>query len=105
MTEIQKSIKHQINRTIPWRTELQSRFPDDPRNETAVDLLEQFSVDVDNMTAEQLEKVASHFSWDETWYSTLRNVVRRVGYQRTIQTFDGFLDSLAINLKQAKAAA
>jgi hypothetical protein len=106
MNELQKSIKYTINRAIGWRTELQPKFPDDPRNPLAVELLTQFSEDVDNMTPDQLGKVAPYFSWiDEHWHIKLRNAVRRVGYQRTIKTFDGFLSALVSDIQKAKVAA
>jgi hypothetical protein len=104
--ELKKSVKYSIDRAIPWRAGLQSKFPEDPRNPLAVELLTMFLADAENMTEEQLAKLEPHFSWvDEHWHATLRTVVRRVGYQRTIKTFDDFVNTLVSYLQHVKAAA
>jgi hypothetical protein len=104
--ETQRSIKYAISRAIPWRTEIQTKYPDDPRNPLALERLKAFAVDVDNMTPAQIERVAPYFNWvDEHWHLTLRAVVKRVAYQRSMKTFDNFLDTLVSYLKQAKVAA
>jgi hypothetical protein len=104
--ETQRSIKYAISRAIPWRTEIQTKYPDDPRNPLALERLKAFVVNVDNMTPAQVEKVAPYFNLvDEHWHLTLRAVVRRVGYQRSMKTFDNFLDTLVYYLQQAKVAA
>jgi hypothetical protein len=102
--ECGKSIKYAANRAVPWRTGLQQKFPEDPRNAAAVVLLKQLAVDVDNITDEQFSKLAPHWSWvDELWHETLLVVIRRVGYQRTIKTFDDFVNTLVSYLQRAQA--
>ncbi|SFI32683.1 hypothetical protein [Bradyrhizobium sp. Gha] len=106
MLELKKSVNYALNHAIPWRASLQSKFPEDPRNALAVELLTRFSADADCMTEEQVAKLLPHFSWaDEYWHTTLRTVVRRVGYQRTIRTFDDFVNTLVSYLQHVKAAA
>ncbi|WP_439404743.1 hypothetical protein ACNJX9_25330 [Bradyrhizobium sp. DASA03076] len=104
--ELKKSVKYALNHAIPWRASLQSKFSEDPRNALAVELLKRFSVEAESMTDYQLGLLDPHFSWaDEYWHATLRTVVRRVGYQRTIKTFDDFVNTLVSYLQHAKAAA
>ena len=104
--ETQRDIVHVINRAIRWRTGLQSKFPEDPRNMRAVELLRQLSLDSEGMTEAQFERVKPYASWfDAHWREAVEATARKVGYWPYLSSFPRFIDVLASQLKRQKAAA
>jgi hypothetical protein len=92
-TEIEAAVYASLKRTARWRKSVAQRFPNDPRNPAAADLLGRLAQEV-SLTEHQCAALAPHFDGSERWNDALSDTSRFVGIRPGFNTFDAYTQQL-----------
>lgn len=91
-----------LRKTARWRENVATRFPDDPRNPAAANLLRKLS-DTADLSDSQWDRIAPHFSrTSDKWCDALTEAGRLVGIRPNIRDFDGYFAKLTELLQVAQ---
>ena len=77
-----KQLKDDIATTLEWRTETETKYPGDPRNSRAVEILTRLEATADDVTPELMAEYNAVFlRWDTHEVCLLHNeALRAVGF-------------------------
>jgi hypothetical protein len=93
-----------IKRSADWRRNLQTKYPDDPRNGRAADKLDRLANDLKEMGNEDWLKLKPFYNWASgKWSEAVSQTSRCVGY-RGVETVSEFVSHLAGILSESAAA-
>jgi predicted aminopeptidase len=95
-----------LDRTSAWRRKTASKYPDDPRNLKAAEMLDRLAIESTNLTDEHWEKLRPHFGWNsQTFYDALIQAAKLVGFAHRNSTFDSFVRLVVKQLPVSRVAA
>jgi hypothetical protein len=101
-----ESIAKILESTSAWRKATAVKYPDDPRNLRASEMLEQLATDAANLTDEQFTDLQPHFGWSsQTWRDGVVQAARLVGFAQRNATFNSFIRTVARHLPSLRIAA
>ncbi len=88
------SLSGSLKRTASWRRSLQTRFPNDPRNERAATRLDQLASEVNELTEDAWLELQKFYAWDSwNWSDAVSAASRQVEY-RNVNTLPAFTKTL-----------
>jgi hypothetical protein len=84
-----ESIAKILEKTSAWRRSTAAKYPDDPRNINAAEMLDQLAIDAAQLTDDQWTDLQTHFGWaSQTWRDGLVQAARLVGFAHRSKSFD-----------------
>jgi hypothetical protein len=94
-----ESIARILEQTSAWRKRTAAKFPDDPRNAKAAEMLDQLAIDAANLTDEQFTDLRPHFGWSsQIWRDGLLTAARSVGFAHRNTNFASFVRTLGLDV-------
>jgi hypothetical protein len=101
-----ESIARILEKTSAWRRSTAAKFPDDPRNIKAAEMLDQLAIDAANLTDDQWTDLQTHFGWaSQTWRDGLVQAARLIGFSHRNNSFDSFVRAVVRQLPSQRLAA
>jgi hypothetical protein len=101
-----ESIVRILESTSAWRKRTAAKFPDDPRNAKAAEMLDQLAIDAASLTDEQFTDLQPHFGWSsQTWRDGLVQATRFVGFAHREKNFNSFVRLVVRQLPTSRVAA
>ncbi len=95
-----------LNRTGKWRQVMAVKYPLDPRNARAADLLLKLAAEASELSDEAFAKLKPHYSWaSPRWREAISETARNAGFQRKITNLQSFVDCLLDVLSEQKVSA
>ena len=95
-------LRHPIADSVPWRRRIALKFPGDPRNALAAEMLARLAqTQEDEIDAELWAKVSPYLGTEPAREVT-SITVRSVGFSIRPRTMNEFLEALLYNFEQAQ---
>jgi len=91
--ECEAALHTSLKNTARWRDAVAQRFPSDPRNPAAAELLRQLSQEA-TLSDEQWTAIAPHFERSERWSEVLSDTSRAVGIRPGFNDFSSYAGKL-----------
>jgi hypothetical protein len=83
-----------LTRTANWRRELQTKFPNDPRNGRAAEKLDQLATETKDLSEEAWHELQTFYSWAcGKWSDAVSQASRQVEF-RHVDSFPAFTKTL-----------
>jgi hypothetical protein len=95
-----------LSQTSEWRRKKAAEYPDDLRNEKAIEMLDQLAIDSANLSDAQWSELQSYFGWNsQIWRGGLIQAAKMVGFAHRNRNFDSFVRLLVKQLPSSRIAA
>lgn len=95
-----------LDQTSAWRRRTADKWPDDPRNLKAAQMLDQLAADSVNLSDTQWEELRPHFGWNsQIWREGLIQAAKLVGFGHRNRGWDSFVRLAVRQLPIMRVAA